>query len=48
MRHDPASAAVVIMLKSLKMHGMAQAVGDLTEQGSLISSRWHAFQPTGT
>ena len=34
MRHDPASAAVVIMLKSLKMHGMAQAVGDLTEQGS--------------
>ena len=34
MRHDPASAAVVIMLKSLEMHGMAQAVGDLTEQGS--------------
>ncbi len=34
MRHDPASAAVVIMLKSLKMHGMAQAVGELTEQGS--------------
>jgi DNA replication protein DnaC len=34
MRHDPASAAVVIMLKSLKMYGMAQAVGELTEQGS--------------
>jgi DNA replication protein DnaC len=34
MRHDPASAAIVIMLKSLKMHGMAQAVHDLTEQGS--------------
>ena len=34
MRHDPASAAVVIMLKSLKMHGMAQAVSELTEQGS--------------
>ena len=34
MRHDPASAAVVIMLKCLKMHGMAQAVGDLAEQGS--------------
>ena len=34
MRHDPASAAIVIMLKGLKMHGMAQAVGELTEQGS--------------
>ena len=34
MRHDPASAAVVIMLRSLKMYGMAQAVGELTEQGS--------------
>ena len=26
MRHDPASAAVVIMLRSLKMYGMSQAV----------------------
>ena len=34
MRHDPASGAIVIMLRSLKMHGMAQAVGELTEQGS--------------
>lgn len=34
MRHDPASAAVVIMLRSLKMYGMAQAVTDLTEQGA--------------
>ena len=34
MRHDPASAAIVIMLRSLKMYGMAQAVGELTEQGS--------------
>ena len=34
MRHNPASAAIVIMLKSLKMHGMAQAVGELSEQGS--------------
>ena len=34
MRHDPASAAIVIMLRSLKMFGMAQAVGDLMEQGS--------------
>ena len=34
MRHDPASAAIVIMLRSLKMYGMAQAVGDLMEQGS--------------
>ncbi|MBN9335868.1 MAG: ATP-binding protein, partial [Devosia sp.] len=34
MRHNPASGAIVIMLKQLKMHGMAQAVGELTEQGS--------------
>jgi DNA replication protein DnaC len=34
MRHDPASAAVVIMLRGLKMHGMAQAASDLLEQGS--------------
>ena len=34
MRHDPAAAAIVIMLRSLKMYGMAQAVGDLIEQGA--------------
>ena len=34
MRHDPASAAVVVMLRGLKMHGMAQAAGDLIEQGA--------------
>ena len=34
MCHDPASAAIVIMLRSLKMHGMAQAVTDLIEQGA--------------
>jgi len=34
MRHDPASGAIVIMLRSLKMHGMAQAVIDLIEQGA--------------
>lgn len=34
MRHDPAGAAIVIMLRSLKMPGMAQAVQDLLEQGS--------------
>lgn len=34
MRHDPASAAVVIMLRSLKMYGMAQAVTGLIEQGA--------------
>ncbi|MFV0643360.1 MAG: IS21-like element helper ATPase IstB [Sphingomonadaceae bacterium] len=33
MRHDPASAAVVVMLRSLKMYGMAQAANDLIEQG---------------
>jgi hypothetical protein len=31
MRHDPAAGAIIIMLRSLKMHGMAQAVGELTE-----------------
>ena len=34
MRHDPASAALVVMLRGLKMFGMAQAVGDLVEQGA--------------
>ncbi len=34
MRHDPAAAAIVIMLRSLKMYGMAQAVEDLIEQGA--------------
>ena len=39
MRHDPASGAIVIMLRSLKMHGIrssgrAQAVTDLIEQGA--------------
>ena len=34
MRHDPASAAIVIMLRGLKMYGMAQAVTDLMDQGA--------------
>ncbi|TIL74341.1 MAG: ATP-binding protein, partial [Mesorhizobium sp.] len=34
MRHDPASGAIVIMLRSLKMHGMAHAVAELTEQAA--------------
>jgi DNA replication protein DnaC len=34
MRHDPASGAIVIMLRSLKMYGMAQAVTDLIDQGA--------------
>jgi DNA replication protein DnaC len=34
MRHDPASGAIIVMLRSLKMHGMAQAVADLMEQGA--------------
>jgi len=43
MRHDPASGAIVIMLRGLKMYGMAvvpkarlwrDAVADLMEQGS--------------
>jgi hypothetical protein len=34
MRHDPAEAAIVIMLRSLKTYGMAQAAGELMEQGA--------------
>jgi DNA replication protein DnaC len=34
MRHDPAEAAITVMLQNLKMHGMAQAAGELAEQGS--------------
>ena len=34
MRHDPAGAALIIMLRSLKMPGMAQAVQDLLNQGA--------------
>ena len=34
MRHDPASAAIVVMLRGLKMYGRAQAVGELMEQGA--------------
>jgi DNA replication protein DnaC len=34
MRHDPASGALVILLRSLKMYGMAQAVDELAQQGA--------------
>src|ERR1700761_4137239 len=34
MRHDPASGALVVMLRSLKMYGMAQAVEELAQQGA--------------
>lgn len=34
MRHDPVSGAIAIMLRSLKVYGMAQAVTDLIEQGA--------------
>jgi DNA replication protein DnaC len=33
MRHDPA-AAITLMLKNLKMHGMAQAADELADQGA--------------
>jgi hypothetical protein len=29
MRHDPAAGAIVIMLRSLKLYGMAQAAHQL-------------------
>mgnify|MGYP003346837365 CR=1 FL=1 len=34
MRHDPAAGALVIMLRSLKMRGMAQVVDELAQQGA--------------
>ncbi len=34
LRHDPASAAVMVMLRSVRMYGMARAAGDLIEQGA--------------
>ena len=34
MRHDPAGAAIVVMLRGLKMYGMAQAADELMEQGA--------------
>src|ERR1700743_2555537 len=34
MRHDPAVGSLVIMLRSLKMRGMAQAVDELAQQGA--------------
>lgn len=34
MRHDPASGDIIIMLRSLKMHGVTQADTDLMEQGA--------------
>ena len=34
MRHDPAVGALVIMLRGLKMRGMAQAVDELAQQGA--------------
>ena len=33
MRHDPAGASIVIMMRSLKLYGMANAVEDLVAQG---------------
>ena len=46
MRHDPASAAVVVMLRGLKMYGMAQAVGDLIEQGAPVARQSGSESPT--
>jgi IstB-like ATP binding protein len=34
VRNDPASAAVEVMLRGLKMYGMAQAVAELIQQGA--------------
>ena len=34
MRHDHASAGIVIMLRGLRIYGIAPAVGELTQQGA--------------
>lgn len=39
MRHDPASGATIVMLRSLKMHGMAQVVTDLTSRRTGVRCR---------
>lgn len=46
-RHDPASAAVVVMLRGLKMYAMADAVSDLIEQSApnLQASAFQASVP---
>ena len=38
MRHDPASGAIIIMLRSLKMYGLAQAVTDLMDRAMVRHS----------
>ena len=43
MRHDPAGAAIVVMLRGLKMFGMAQAAGELMEQARQRSIRPSPF-----
>jgi hypothetical protein len=44
MHHSRASGAIVVMLRKHKMHGMCQAVGELTEQDSPAS---RPSQPRG-
>ena len=34
MRHDPAAAAIVVMLRGLRLYGMAKATAELMEQGA--------------
>ena len=38
MRHDPAAGALVIMLRALKMYGMAQAAGELKKLGAKLAA----------
>ena len=44
MRHDPGLGAIVIMLRSLKMYGMAQAVADHGKTQQSISSAGNASE----
>ncbi len=36
VRHDPAAASLVVMLRGLRMYGMAQVTADLMEQGAPV------------
>ena len=45
MRHDPACAAVMVMLRSLKMYGMAGAVGAMNRAGIPLGMRFLIQNP---
>ena len=46
MRHNPAAGAITIMLRSLKMHGMAQAVSTPEQDCIAFRSKDASMMPT--